>query len=131
MFQGLNFEPFKLPEKAESIREEVRAFLDRELDTSQILRSDAAGGASADFSRKVAEQGWVGMTWPKAYGGAERSFLERYVVSEELIASGAPVSLHWAGDRQSGPLLLKYGSEAQKQYFLPKIVKSECFSRSA
>ena len=127
MFQGLNFEPFKLPEKAESIREEVRAFLDRELDTSQILRSDAAGGASADFSRKVAEQGWVGMTWPKAYGGAERSFLERYVVSEELIASGAPVSLHWAGDRQSGPLLLKYGSEAQKQYFLPKIVKSECF----
>ena len=67
------------------------------------------------------------MTWPRQYGGAERTFLERYVVTEELLASGAPVSLHWAGDRQSGPLLLKYGTEAQKQHFLPKIVEGEIF----
>ena len=64
MYQGLTFEPFTLPAEAEAVRREVREFLARELDTSVIQRSDAAGGASSEFSRKVAEQGWVGMTWP-------------------------------------------------------------------
>ncbi len=47
------------------------------------------------------------MTWPKRYGGHERSALERYVVLEEMLAAGAPVSAHWIADRQSGPLLLR------------------------
>ena len=127
MFQGLTFEPFRLPDEAEAVRQQVREFLARELDSSVLLNSDAAVGTSVELSRKIAKQGWIGMTWPRQYGGAERTFLERYVVTEELLASGAPVSLHWAGDRQSGPLLLKYGTEAQKQHFLPKIVEGEIF----
>ncbi|MGI9322741.1 MAG: acyl-CoA dehydrogenase family protein [Pseudomonadales bacterium] len=127
MFQGLTFEPFSLPPEAEALRDAVRAFLAAELEPSLLRNSDFGAGASADFSRKLAGRGWIGMTWPKQYGGGERSFLERYVVTEELLAAGAPVGAHWVADRQSGPLLLKFGTEAQRQKFLPQIVAGECF----
>jgi alkylation response protein AidB-like acyl-CoA dehydrogenase len=65
------------------------------------------------------------MTWPKRYGGHERSALERYVVLEEMLASGAPVSGHWVADRQSGPLLLRVGTEEQKNAILPRIAAGE------
>ena len=67
------------------------------------------------------------MTWPKAYGGGERSFFERYVVTEELLAAGAPVGAHWIADRQSGPLLLRFGDEAQRQKYLPAVTRGESF----
>ena len=60
------------------------------------------------------------MTWPKQYGGQDKSFLERYVVTEELLAAGAPVGCHWIADRQTGPLLLKFGTEEQRKEFYPK-----------
>ncbi|HET7159642.1 MAG TPA: acyl-CoA dehydrogenase family protein, partial [Burkholderiales bacterium] len=69
----------------------------------------------------------IGMTWPKAYGGHERSSLERYVVTEELLAAGAPVRAHWLADRQFGPLLLAAGSEEQKRTYLPRIAAGECY----
>src|SRR2546422_11489677 len=65
------------------------------------------------------------MMWPKKYGGHERTALERYVVLEECLAAGAPVSAHWVADRQSGPLLLRFGTEEQRQRFLPRIAKGE------
>lgn len=52
---------------------------------------------------------------------------ERYVVIEEMLAAGAPVAAHWFADRQSGPLLLKFGTEEQKSFFLPKMATAECF----
>jgi len=125
MFQGLNFEPVVLPETADALRKEVRAFLDEE--TGWFPNSDFNTGASAEFSQRLAKRGWVGMTWPKKYGGSERSFLERYVVTEELLAAGAPVAAHWIADRQSGPLLLKFGTEEQRQRFLPPITRGESF----
>lgn len=127
MFQGLTFEPFKLPQEAEAIRHEVREFLAREMDPAVLPNSDFNAGDSAEFSRKLAAQGWLGMTWPVEYGGAGKSFLERYVVTEELLAAGAPVGCHWIADRQSGPLMLKFGTEAQKQRFLPGIINGEYF----
>ena len=73
-------------------------------------------------------RGWLGMTWPKKYGGHERSFADRYVVIEEMLAAGAPVSFHWIADRQSGPLLLRFGTEEQRQTILPRIARGEvCF----
>ena len=63
----------------------------------------------------MGQRGWIGMTWPKQYGGHERSALERYVVLEEMLAAGAPVGLHWIADRQSGPLILRVGTDEQKQ----------------
>jgi len=65
------------------------------------------------------------MTWPKQYGGHERSFLERYVVLEETLAAGAPVSFHWVADRQSDPLLLRFGTDELHQKFLPAITRGE------
>jgi len=127
MFQGLTFEPAKLPPEVEALRAEVRSFLDETLDHSALPNSDFNAGASAQFSRQLGEKGWIGMTWPKQYGGGEKSFLERYVVTEELVAAGAPVGTHWIADRQSGPLLLKFGTEAQRESYLPGIVRGEIF----
>ncbi|MCZ6617247.1 MAG: acyl-CoA dehydrogenase family protein [Gammaproteobacteria bacterium] len=61
------------------------------------------------------------------YGGGARNFFDRYVVTEELLAAGAPVSAHWIADRQSGPLLLNFGSPAQRERYLPGITRGECF----
>lgn len=112
----------------EALRREVREFLASELapmPPRERVRSWM--GFDAEFSRKLGQRGWIGMTWPKRYGGHERSALERYVVLEELLAAGAPVSAHWIADRQSGPLLLKYGTEEQRCEILPRITAGECF----
>jgi alkylation response protein AidB-like acyl-CoA dehydrogenase len=82
---------------------------------------------SAEFSAALGARGFIGMTWPGAYGGHGRSALERYVVTEELLAAGAPCAAHWVADRQSGPLLLRFGSEAQRRDILPKIARGECY----
>lgn len=67
------------------------------------------------------------MTWPKKYGGHERTHLERYVVLEELLSAGAPVGAHWIADRQSGPLLMRFGTQAQRDAYLPRIARGELF----
>ena len=125
MFQGINFAPAQLPGELEALRTEVREFLNAETDWHP--NSDFNAGASPEFSKRFAAKGWICMTWPKEYGGCGLSFLERYVVTEELLAAGAPVGCHWIADRQSGPLLLKFGTEAQKQAFLPGIISGESF----
>lgn len=111
---------------AEALRGEVRAFLAEALASrSPLRRADSWNGFDRDFSRKLGQQGWLGMTWPRRYGGHERSAFERYVVMEETLAAGAPVAAHWIADRQSGPSLLKYGTEEQKQSVLPGIAAGE------
>ncbi len=126
-FQGLAFDPVRLPEAAERLRGEVRAFVAEHMPANYLPNSDFNEGHSPEFTRALGQRGWIGMTWPAQYGGAERSFFERYVVTEELLAAGAPVSAHWIADRQSGPLLLRYGSEAQRARFLPGIARGETF----
>ena len=112
----------------EALRAEVRSFLDTELaGWPAVDRALNWTRSDPGFSRKLGSRGWIGMTWPKQYGGSERSSFERYVVMEELLAAGAPVSAHWIADRQSGPLILRAGTEAQKQRFLPAIARGECF----
>ncbi len=123
--------PFPKPptsEAAEALRLEVRAFLKETLaDRPPAERALSWTGYDEAFSRALAQQGWIAMTWPKKYGGHERSALERYVVQEELLAAGAPVSAHWIADRQSGPLLLRYGTEEQRREILPRIAAGECY----
>ena len=115
MSPQLQFDSISLPDSGRTLREEVRAFLAEELKPDAHGDDGSAWGSfSPEFSRKLGERGWIGMTWPKAYGGGDRSALDRYVVSEELIAVRAPVSAHWVADRQSGPLLLRYGTEEQR-----------------
>ncbi len=84
-------------------------------------------GYSAEFSRKMAEEGLIGLTIPRRYGGQGMGPFARFVVVEELLIAGAPVAAHWIADRQSAPLLLKFGSEEQRQRFIPKICAGELF----
>jgi len=126
--QSFAFDPVTLPRGMSGLRDEVRAFVQSEArDVPAERRANSWAVFDATFSRKLAARGWIGMTWPKRYGGGERSALERYVVLEELLAAGAPVGAHWIADRQSGPALLRYGSERQRDRLLPAIVRGECF----
>jgi alkylation response protein AidB-like acyl-CoA dehydrogenase len=121
-----SLDPIDLPADAEALRTEVRAFLDthwRRPDPR--LQAQSWQAIDRDFSRALGRAGYIGMTWPKAYGGGDRSAFERYVVIEELLAAGAPVGAHWIADRQSGPLLLRHGTEAQKRTILPGICAGE------
>jgi alkylation response protein AidB-like acyl-CoA dehydrogenase len=126
--QNFTFLPAEMPAGIAALREDVRAFLRTQLATlTPLQRAHSWMGFDADFSRKLGARGWIGMVWPKRYGGHERSSLERYVVLEELLAAGAPVAAHWIADRQSGPLLLRFGTEEQRQRCLPAIARGEQF----
>jgi alkylation response protein AidB-like acyl-CoA dehydrogenase len=115
-------------EREAALRAEVRGFLSTELVShSPASRSGSWFNFNAAFSRKLGEKGWIGMTWPKQFGGQERSALDRYIIVEELLAAGAPVGAHWIADRQSGPLLLRFGTEEQRQSILPRVARGECY----
>ncbi len=123
----LQFDRITLPEETEALRAEVRQFLQDNAEHLSRPNSDFTTGHDPAFSRKLGQRGWIGMTWPKRYGGGERSFFDRYVVTEELLAAGAPVSAHWIADRQSGNLILSVGSEAQRERYLPPIARGESY----
>ena len=131
MPQVIQFDPIRLSPAAQSLRVEVRQFIREEIERGTFAARQApstGGGFDPEFSRRVGAKGWIGMTWPKQYGGHERSFLERYVVNEEFRVANAPVGLHFTADRQSGPMLLKYANESIKQNIVPRITRGEvCF----
>jgi acyl-CoA dehydrogenase len=85
-------------------------------------------GWDEDFSARLGAAGFLGLTIPKKYGGHEMGHLHRYVVTEELIATGAPVGAHWVADRQVAPSLLTYGTEEQRERLLPQIVAGKLYS---
>ena len=123
-----NFRLTKFPNEAEILRHEVREFLSDALkDIPKEPRAETWYGADENFSRKVGQKGWIGLNWPKEYGGAGRSSMERYVILEEMLTAGAPVGAHWISDRQSGPLIIRYGSEKHQKELLPGILKGESY----
>jgi alkylation response protein AidB-like acyl-CoA dehydrogenase len=114
--------------QAERLRAEIREFLASEFgNRSARARAGSWGSRDPALSRRMGARGWIGMTWPKRYGGHERTALERYVVLEEFLAAGAPIGAHWIADRQSGPLLLRFGTEEQRLSILPRIAAGECY----
>ncbi|WP_198378125.1 acyl-CoA dehydrogenase family protein [Neoroseomonas rubea] len=123
---GLRFDLRDPPPGAAALRAEVRAFIAEHAHRwTPEVRARSWMGFDREFTRAVGARGWIGMCWPKRYGGAERSFLERNIVLEEMLAAGAPVGAHWIGDRQSGPLILRLGTEAQREKYLPRIASGE------
>jgi len=128
MTSPIRFDQVRLPAEVQALRGEVRAFLHEEIAAGSFdpRVSDRDSGHNPAFSRKMGARGWIGMTWPKRYGGQERSFLERYVVTEECRVANAPVGVHFTADRQSGPILLKYANERIKSDILPRITRGEC-----
>jgi len=121
-----DFKPFEIPAEFDALRREVRAFLkEASVEWTGWKIGHSWMGFNKEFSKEVGRRGWIGMTWPSRYGGHERSEMERYVVLEEMLAVGAPVGAHWIADRQSGPLLLRLGTQAQRERFLPGCARGE------
>jgi alkylation response protein AidB-like acyl-CoA dehydrogenase len=106
-----------------ALRQQVREFID-----ADVARGGFAPGCNSwtegldpAFRRQLGERGWNGYHWPVADGGRGRSAFDTLTINEELLAAGAPVAAHWIGARQSAPLLMRFGSEAQRHEFLPRI----------
>ena len=118
----------RLPADAEALRAQVRPFLDEKLaGMAPELRARSWLGFDAQFSRALGEHGWIGMALPPEYGGGGRDYFSRFVLVEELLARGAPVSAHWIAERQSAPLILRYGTEEQKRFHIPRVCRGESF----
>jgi alkylation response protein AidB-like acyl-CoA dehydrogenase len=126
---GLTPPPVRLGPDAARLRAEVRDFLaaERRAGTFEPRCDSWLAGWDEEFSRRLGARGWLGMTVPAEYGGHGRSALERYVVTEEVLAAGAPVAAHWVADRQTAPALLRYGSPGLRQRYLPAIARGECY----
>jgi alkylation response protein AidB-like acyl-CoA dehydrogenase len=124
---GVRFGWTELTPAELSLQAEVRAFLAAELGREAGRRPGLGmnGAASREFSRKLGARGWLGMALPKRYGGAERSAVDRFVVTEELLRYGAPVGHHWLADRQTGAVINRFGTQEQKARFLPGIASGE------
>ena len=118
----------RIPADDEALRAEVRAFLsDAMREVPAHIRAKSWSGYDPAFSRELGRRGWLGITLPTSYGGGGRNAFTRFVLVEEFLNFGAPVGSHWIADRQSAPLILKYGTEAQKQFYLPPICRGESF----
>ena len=120
---------FKFTPEQEAFRQEVRNFLEEEIKqgTFEPMCDGWLQGFSTEFSKKVSEKGWLGLTWPKEYGGQERSQIDRFILTEQMLRYGAPAACHWMGDRQIGRAIIASGTEEQKKEYLPKIQKGEIF----
>ena len=115
-----------LPAADEDLREVVRDLVRRHV--AQLpadRRARSWQGFDAGFSRELGRAGLLGLTLPQRYGGQERGPFARFVVVEELLSAGAPVAAHWIADRQSAPLILNFGTEAQAERYIPAICRGE------
>ncbi len=131
--QTFNAQPIAWPETAGELRRTVRQlvadhFAELGDKADPVKRANSWAHADPEFSRKLGAAGLVGMVWPREYGGHERSSLERYVVLEELLALGAPVGAHWIADRQTGGMILRYGSEEAKRQWVPGMARGEVYA---
>jgi alkylation response protein AidB-like acyl-CoA dehydrogenase len=115
-----------IPPEDEALRPLARSLADRAAAAMPLeARARSWMGRDAAFTSRMAEEGLIGLTLPKKYGGAGRGPFARFVVLEEMLAAGAPVARHWIADRQSAPLILNYGTEEQRQFYLPRICRGE------
>lgn len=126
---GLVPDVVPLPAETNDLRSAVRDFLtaDRRRHGWDPRVDSWISSWDPDFSRRLAQEGWVGMTVPTEFGGPGRSHLERFVVTEELLAHGAPVAAHWVADRQVAPALVRHGNTAQRERYLPRIADGTCY----
>ena len=117
---------FRFTPSQEAFRQELRDFLAEEL--PKIKSGDEGelfGAFSQPFSKKLADKGWIGVAWPREYGGKELGHVERTIFTEEMVAHEAPTAYHHVAERQMGPSIIRQGTEEQKRYFLPRIVSAD------
>jgi alkylation response protein AidB-like acyl-CoA dehydrogenase len=115
---------FRFTPQQDAFRQELRAFLAEELPRVRA-EGELFGSWSQPFSKKLAARGWIGLAWPRAYGGQELGHIERTIFTEEMVAHEAPTAYHLVAERQMGPSIIRQGSEEQKRYFLPRIASAD------
>jgi len=126
--QAFQFDAPELPAEAHAARQRVREFLAHERAAARYVAHRSSWMSfDAQFSLRAGAAGFIGMTWPREFGGHAQSSLVRFVVTEEMLAAGAPCGAHWIADRQSGPQILRHGSDRVKRDILPRICRGECF----
>jgi len=120
---------FKFTKEQDEFRQEVRSFLESEIEqgTFKPMCDGWIQGFSPEFTKKVAKKGWIGLSWPREYGGQGRSNIDRFILTEEMLRYGAPAALHWFADRQIGRAIIHFGTDEQKQDMLPKILRGEAY----
>jgi alkylation response protein AidB-like acyl-CoA dehydrogenase len=120
---------FEFTEEQQKFRQEVKDFLEEEISLGTFKPSCDAWiqGYSPEFTKKVSKKGWIGLTWPKEYGGQGRSHIDRLILTEEMLRYGAPAACHWFADRQIGGAIVHYGTDQQKKELLPMILKGEAY----
>ncbi|MCC7364442.1 MAG: acyl-CoA dehydrogenase family protein [Dehalococcoidia bacterium] len=106
---------FRFTPAQDAFRAEVRDFLSTLPPTRSAEEEQYLGAHDKDFSKRVAERGWIGQAWPREFGGQEMGFIERAIYTEEMITACAPVSYHFISERQMGPTLMRHGTDEQKQ----------------
>jgi Acyl-CoA dehydrogenase, middle domain/Acyl-CoA dehydrogenase, N-terminal domain len=126
MQQSFSIYPFDPPGNVAALRAQVRGFLGAHAGKLGVPNCWVVG--DPDFSRALGVAGLLGMTLPPEVGGQGRHPLERYVVIEELLAAGAPVGAHWIADRQTAPLILRYGTPKAKAAYLPGMCRGELYA---
>jgi alkylation response protein AidB-like acyl-CoA dehydrogenase len=116
---------FDWPDDLRELQAEAEDVAAKAVATYGVFDDGWINGYSREFSRELGRRGWIGMTWPVADGGHGRSPIERFVVTEALIKAGAPIAGSWFADRQMGPSIVAYGTDDQKQQFLPGILSGD------
>ncbi len=111
---------FAFTSEQDVFRHDLRAFLQRE-----VAAIDADDGHSRAFSKRLAEQGWIGLAWPREYGGQGLGPVEQMIYTEEMILHDAPRGYHFTAERQVGPSVIRHGSERQREEWLPRIVNAD------
>jgi len=121
----ISFPSSRLTTDELALRDEVRNFMIEYRARGHRAELGIGATASQEFTLEIADRGWVGMSVPTQYGGHGRTAVDRFIVVEEMLAAGAPISAHWVGDRQTAQMLLKFGTEEQKLRILPRLVRGE------
>jgi alkylation response protein AidB-like acyl-CoA dehydrogenase len=118
------------PQEAESFRKEIRAWLEDNLpegwfDEGFEMTPEERAAFNDAWPQKLFDGGWICASWPTEYGGKGLSILENVVLNEEFARAKAPMRADFFGDTLVGPTILQWGTEEQKQFFLPKILKGQ------
>jgi alkylation response protein AidB-like acyl-CoA dehydrogenase len=114
------------PPDAEAFRTEIRAWLEERFPAEyEELRGEERQAFLKKWVRTLHEGGWICASWPKEYGGKGLTTMQQVVLNEEFARVGAPMRADFFGDTLVGPTILQWGTEEQKQEFLPKILRGE------
>src|SRR5690349_1220806 len=113
-------------DEQEALRRELRGYYQRLLTPEveqELSRANGVGPAVRRVVRQMGEDGWLGIGWPKEYGGQGRTAIEQFIFFDESMRSGAPVPMLTINT--VGPSIMQFGTDEQKNFFLPKILKGE------